>query len=86
LLAPSDGFGGYVTQACPEETVARTYETLESAAQRLDVHPRTLRRMGARGEITLYRVGSKRLLRVDPNEVDAAVTPVPTVGGPDAAA
>jgi len=37
--------------------------------------------MGARGEITLYRVGAKRLVRVDPDEVDAAMSPVPTVGG-----
>ena len=61
--------------------VARRYESLESAAERLDVHPRTLRRMGSRGEITLYRVGSKKLLRVDPDEVDAAMRPVPTAGG-----
>jgi excisionase family DNA binding protein len=64
----------------------KSYEPLEDAAQRWAVHPRTLRRMGSRGEITLYRVGSKKLLRVDPDEVDAAMVPIPTVGGPDAAA
>jgi excisionase family DNA binding protein len=59
----------------------RNYESLEHASERWKVHPRTLRRMGARGEITLYRVGKKKLLRVDPDEVDAAMKPVPTVGG-----
>jgi excisionase family DNA binding protein len=59
----------------------RKYESLETAGERWEVHPRTIRRMGARGEITLYRVGAKKLLRVDPDEVDAAMKPVPTAGG-----
>lgn len=61
--------------------MARTYERLETSAERWDVNPRTIRRMIARGDITAYRVGSKRLLRVDPTEVDAAMTPIPTVDG-----
>jgi excisionase family DNA binding protein len=64
----------------PEAPDAHRYERLETAAERLDVHPRTLRRMIARGEITGYRLGSKTL-RVDPAEIDAALRPIPTVDG-----
>lgn len=56
-------------------------ESIESAAQRWALNPRTIRRMIARGQIPAYRVGGERLLRVDPDDVDAAMTPIPTVGG-----
>jgi excisionase family DNA binding protein len=59
----------------------RRGESIESAAQRWELNPRTIRRMIARGQIIGYRVGGNKLLRVDPAEVDAAMTPVPTVGG-----
>ena len=59
--------------------MARKYESLDAAAERLSVDPRTIRRMIARGEITGYRIGTKAL-RVDPAEVDAALHPVPTAG------
>jgi excisionase family DNA binding protein len=51
----------------------REYESIADAAARLAVHERTIRRMIERGEIKGYRVGSA--LRVDPAEVDDAVSP-----------
>ena len=60
--------------------MARKFETLDAAAERLDVNPRTIRRMIARGELTGYRFGD-RALRVDQAEVDAAMRPIPTVNG-----
>lgn len=59
----------------------RRGESIESAAERWDLNQRTIRRMIARGQITGYRVGGNKLLRVDPEEVDAAMRPIPTVGG-----
>jgi excisionase family DNA binding protein len=60
---------------------ARRYESLDAAAERLDVNPRTIRRAIAAGTITGYRVGTKAL-RVDPDEVDQKLlTPVPTANG-----
>lgn len=56
-------------------------ESIESAAERWELNPRTIRRMIARGDITGFRVGGQRLLRVDPDEVDAAMQPIPTVNG-----
>lgn len=55
--------------AIPAETVARA-ETPTEAAERYRVHPRTITRMIARGELPAYRVG--RAVRLDPAEVDAA--------------
>jgi excisionase family DNA binding protein len=55
----------------------RQLETLEQAAQRLGVSPKTIRRRIADGTLTGYRTGP-RLIRVDPAEVDAALLrPVP---------
>jgi excisionase family DNA binding protein len=55
----------------------RKYESLDDAAERLAVNPRTIRRMIARGDLTGYRFGAKAL-RLDQAEVDAAMTPIPT--------
>jgi excisionase family DNA binding protein len=52
--------------------------TLEKAAAYLDTTPRTVRRAIAEGRLTGYRFG-KRMLRVDLNEVEAALRPVPAV-------
>ena len=54
------------------------YVTLEKAAAYLDTTPRTVRRAIAEGRLTGYRFG-KRMLRVDLNEVEAALRPVPAV-------
>jgi excisionase family DNA binding protein len=52
-------------------------ESIESAAERWELNPRTIRRMIARGDLTGYRFGAKAL-RLDQAEVDAAMTPIPT--------
>jgi excisionase family DNA binding protein len=54
----------------------RRYETLQSAAERLAVDAKTLRRWIAAGRLKAYRTGP-RLIRLDVDEVDALLTPVP---------
>ncbi len=49
----------------------------EDAADYLGVHPKTIRRLIATGEITGHRLG-KRLIRVDLNELDATMQLIPT--------
>ena len=49
------------------------------AAQQHGVHPRTIRRRIADGSLTGYRFGP-HLLRVDLDEVDRLLRPVPTAG------
>lgn len=50
--------------------------TVQSVAERLNVNELTVRRMISRGELTGYKVGP-RLLRLDADEVDAYIQPVP---------
>jgi excisionase family DNA binding protein len=50
----------------------RRWASLDQAAEHLDVSTATIRRMISRGELPAYRLG-KRLLRVDMNEVEAAI-------------
>jgi excisionase family DNA binding protein len=52
----------------------RNYATLKQAAEYLGVTDRTVRQMIADGRLTGYRSGN-RLVRVDLNEVDAAMQP-----------
>jgi excisionase family DNA binding protein len=47
---------------------ARTYESLASAAARMGVSVKTVRRRIADGVLPAYRSG--RILRLDPNDVD----------------
>ena len=54
----------------------RRYETLQSAADRLAVDTRTVRRWIVAGRLKAYRTGPK-LLRVDIEEVDHLLRPVP---------
>lgn len=64
------------------EVPTRSLASLASAAQRYDVHPRTLRRRIADGTLTAYRIGS--LVKIDLIEADKALlAPIPTVGGDD---
>jgi excisionase family DNA binding protein len=49
--------------------------SIDVAAEFLDVHPRTVRRMIHTGQLRGYRVA--RLLKVDMNQVWALATPVP---------
>ncbi len=59
----------------------RKYESIEDAAARLDVNPRTIRRRIADGTLTGYRVGTKTI-RVECVEVDERLLrPIPTVNG-----
>ena len=52
----------------------RRYAKIAEAAEYLQVTDRTVRQMIADGRLTGYRAGT-RLVRVDLNEVDAAMTP-----------
>lgn len=52
--------------------------SLTQAANRLGVAPRTVRRMVARGQLTGYRIGDTRLLRLDPKDVDECLRAIPT--------
>jgi excisionase family DNA binding protein len=60
---------------------------ISEGAARYAIHPKTLRRMIARGAITGYRLPGVRAVRVDLDELDTLVRAIPTVGtiGPDAA-
>ena len=58
----------------PNRALRRRYAKLKDAATYLDVTERTVRQMIADGRLTGYRSGS-RLVRVDLNEVDAAMQP-----------
>lgn len=55
---------------------APRYAPIGEAASYLGVHPKTLRRRIAAGELTGYRMGS-RILRVNLDEVDALLRPMP---------
>jgi excisionase family DNA binding protein len=52
----------------------RRYVKIAEAADHLQVTDRTIRQMVADGRLTAYRSGS-RLVRLDLNEVDAAMQP-----------
>lgn len=59
--------------------------SINDAADYAGVSPRTIRRRIATGDLRGFRLGP-RLIRVDRNEIDALLRPIPTVGGgPDAA-
>ena len=57
----------------------RELVSLAAAAEFAAVHPKTLRRMIARGQLTGYRLG-ERILRVDLAELDRVLAPIPTGG------
>ena len=54
--------------------------TIEGAADMLAVHPRTIRRYIAAGDLPAYRLGPRQI-RVRMSDVDALLTPIPTAGG-----
>jgi excisionase family DNA binding protein len=56
---------------------ARRYASLAKAAEYADCSDKTLRRRIATGELTGYRLG--RDIRIDLNEIDEWLTPIPTV-------
>ncbi len=53
---------------------SRRYATLSQAADYVGCNERTIRRQIAAGDLTGYRLG--RLIRIDLNELDAAMRPV----------
>jgi excisionase family DNA binding protein len=55
---------------------------IAQASEYADVHPITIRRWVAAGRVPAYRAGP-RLLKIDLNELDAMLRPVPTAGGRD---
>lgn len=63
----------------PNKAVRRL-ESIESAAEYAGVSTKTIRRWIAAGLVTGYRAGP-RLIRVDRNELDAMMRPIPTAGG-----
>ncbi|MGB8386092.1 MAG: helix-turn-helix domain-containing protein [Dermatophilaceae bacterium] len=54
----------------------RRFETIRQAADRLGVSEKTIRRHITAARLTGYRVG-ERLIRVDPDEVDALLRLIP---------
>lgn len=65
-------------------TPARRWTSLTLGAEHIGVSEKTLRRLVASGRITGYRFGP-RLIRLDLNELDAMLRPIPSAGGTDAA-
>ena len=61
------------------EPLARRLASINAAADYLHCSTDTIRRRIADGSLTGFRVG-KRLIRVDLNEVDALMRPIPTGG------
>lgn len=59
--------------------LARRLASIDLAAEYAGCNPRTIRRRIADGDLTGYRMGP-RLIRVDLNELDAMLRPIPTVG------
>lgn len=52
------------------DTTAPNFQTIEDAAERYKVNPRTIRRLIEAKKITVYKIGSK-IIRIDVNETDA---------------
>ena len=66
-----------MTSTPTHASAGRRYASLAKAAEYADCNERTLRRHIASGELTGYRLG--RVIRIDLNELDAWLAPVPTV-------
>ncbi len=58
---------------------ARRYVPIAVAADYVPCSPKTIRRRISDGSLTGYRMGP-RLIRVDLNELDALLRPIPTAG------
>ena len=66
----------------PQKTPTRRYVSTQKAAEYADCSYKTIRRLISNGQITGYRVG--RVIRVDLNELDEALKPIPTTRPDDA--
>lgn len=63
-------------------TPGRRFVRLSTAAETRDCSVKHLRRLIAEGKLTGYQMaGSPRALRVDLDELDEIMVPIPTVGG-----
>ncbi|HEY9394526.1 MAG TPA: DNA-binding protein [Nocardioides sp.] len=63
------------------QPTGRRYAKISAAAEQYDVDHKTIRRAIASGELTGYRLGTSRVLRVDLDELDGLMRPVPGAGG-----
>ena len=63
----------------PKPIPAHRLTPIAGAAEYAGVCPKTIRRRIAAGDLTGYRMGP-RLIRVDLNELDAMLRPIPTAG------
>jgi excisionase family DNA binding protein len=70
-----------MARATPGASARRRLVTIQAGADYAGVHSATVRRWIAAGLLTGYRAGPK-LLRVDLDELDAMLRPIPTAGGP----
>lgn len=59
---------------------SRRLASINQAAAYAVVSPKTIRRRISDGSLTGYRMGS-RLIRVDLDQLDTLLQPIPTVGG-----
>lgn len=57
------------------------YASLATAAEYAECGQKTIRRRISDGTITGYRMAGSRLIRVDLNEVDTMLRPIPAAGG-----
>lgn len=66
----------------PAEPASRTrrFASPAAGAAYYQVSLRTFRMLMARGEITAYRIPGSRLLRIDLDELDEKLQPIPTIG------
>lgn len=62
-------------------TRTRCWLTQAQAGERIGVTDRTIRNLVSRGELKGYRLGSGRTIRIDADELDALLQPIPAVGG-----
>ena len=63
-----------------QQIIERRLASIEQAARYAGCNPRTIRRRISAGDLTGYRMGP-RLIRVDLNELDAMLRPIPTFNG-----
>jgi excisionase family DNA binding protein len=61
-------------------TRTRRLVSQQDAADYLGVTERTIRNYVSRGQLRAYRIGG-RLVRVDQDDLDALLRPIPTVSG-----
>lgn len=59
----------------------RRWLSQQEAAEYLGVTDRTIRNLISRGELRGYRIGT-RAVRIDARDLDGALRPIPTTGGP----